>query len=196
MASPVSHTKFELKILQEPGKTQSKNTWKQLVFAQGRFQQPPTGFFYRPPSFSGSWHLVNPKKTARFYLSCSRKPLAWPQSWLPCFFWSLASGIFENHLFLAMEMQFLTLSCFPQPPLSKFSNSCSQSALWASVASSTAGLLCIHSFTALQAAPSSSLSSGVLKMTTFLCLNSLPPAIFSRHALLLTCNTLHALWWL
>lgn len=162
VASPLVHTKSELKILQEPGKTQPKNTWKQLVFTQGRFQQPPTGSFYRPPSFSGSWHLGNLKKTARFYLSCSRKPPAWPQSWSPYFSWSLASGIFKNHLFLAMEMQFLALSCFPRPPLSKFSNSCSQSALQASVASSTAGLLCIHSFTALQAAPSSSLSSGVL----------------------------------
>ena len=196
MASPLVHTKSELKILQELGKTQPKNTWKQLVFAQGRFQQPPTGFFYKPPSFSGSWHLVNLKKTARFYLSCSRKPLAWPQSWLPYFFWSLASGIFENHLFLAMEMQFLTLSCFPQPPLSKFSNSCSQSALPASLASSTVGLLCIHSFTTLQAALPSSLSSDLLKMTTFLCFNSLPSAIFSIQALLLTCSTLHALWWL
>ena len=81
VASPLVHTKFELKILQEPSKTQPKKTWKQLVFAQGRFQQPPTGFSYRPPSFSGSLLLVNPKKTARFYLFCSRKPPAWPQSW-------------------------------------------------------------------------------------------------------------------
>lgn len=95
----------------------------------------------------------NSKKKQAAHLFCSCLLPAWPKSRSPYSSAPLAIETFKIGLSFAMKMQFLSFSCFPQPPLSKFSNLGSQFASQASVASSPAGLLCIHSFATPQAAP-------------------------------------------